>query len=101
VKKAQDKVALFWLLTMVTILLVAVCLTSCVPSPPNYFHYGGIPFFSFPAGLVGLGVYFLPTIVAAVRHKQNMLGIVLLNVLAGWTLIGWIIALVWSFAADK
>jgi hypothetical protein len=30
-----------------------------------------------------------------------MLGIVLLNVLAGWTVIGWIIALVWAFSPDK
>ena len=49
----------------------------------------------------GLAIYFLPIIIAAVRHKRNMLGIVLLNVFAGWTLIGWIIALVWAFAADN
>lgn len=100
-KKGQEKVLLLWLPTIVSVLLVAVCFTSCAPSPPGYFHYGGIPFFGFPVGLVGLGVYFLPTIVAALRHKRNMLGIVLLNVFAGWTVIGWIIALVWSFATDK
>jgi hypothetical protein len=30
-----------------------------------------------------------------------MLGIVLLNVLAGWTFIGWVIALVWSILGQK
>jgi len=58
-------------------------------------------FVCFPFGLFGIGLYFLPIIVGAVKRKKNMLGIVLLNVLAGWTLIGWIIALVWAFSPDK
>jgi hypothetical protein len=51
--------------------------------------------------LPALVVYFLPTIIAAVRHVKNMLGIVLLNVLAGWTFVGWVIALVWSIVDQK
>ena len=100
------KTTLFWLATIVIgILLVATCAISCVPaywdSSPNWPFFGWFPFVWFPFGLFGLGLYFLPIIVAAVRRKKNMLGIVLLNVLAGWTLIGWIIALVWSFSPDK
>jgi Superinfection immunity protein len=45
--------------------------------------------------LVILGVYFLPTIVAA-RHP-NSSAIFVLNLLLGWTFIGWVIALVWAF----
>ena len=69
---------------------------------------GGAPFRMGPweiglflLGPFGLALYFLPTIIAAARRKKNMLGIVLLNTLAGWSLIGWIIALVWAFAADN
>ena len=38
-------------------------------------------------------VYFLPAIVAAVRHTHNATGILLLNVFLGWTVVGWFVAL--------
>jgi Superinfection immunity protein len=53
------------------------------------------PFFGF-----GFVVYFLPTIVALVRHKRNVVSILLLNLFLGWTLVGWIIALVWASTLD-
>jgi len=51
--------------------------------------------------LPSLAVYFVPTIVAIVRHARNVLGIVLLNIFGGWTLVGWIIALVWSIRDER
>jgi hypothetical protein len=51
--------------------------------------------------LPSIAVYFVPTIIAAIRRVKNILGIVLLNVLAGWTFVGWIIALVWSIVDQK
>jgi len=53
------------------------------------------PFFGF-----GFLIYFLPTIVALVRHKRNTLSIFLLNLFLGWTLVGWIVALVWASTVD-
>ncbi len=53
------------------------------------------PFFG-----VGFVIYFLPTIVALVRHKRNVVSILLLNLFLGWTLIGWIVALVWASTVD-
>jgi Superinfection immunity protein len=53
------------------------------------------PFFGF-----GFVIYFLPTIVALVRHKRNVVSILLLNLFLGWTLIGWIIALLWASTVD-
>lgn len=41
-------------------------------------------------------VYFLPTIVARYRFHRNTAGVFVLNLFAGWTMIGWIGALVWS-----
>ena len=41
-------------------------------------------------------VYFAPTIIATVRKKRNKDAIFLLNLLLGWTFIGWVVALVWS-----
>ena len=51
--------------------------------------------------IFGIAVFLLPTIVAIARHKRNTTAILVLNLLAGWTFIGWIIALVWAFTADK
>jgi len=54
-------------------------------------------------GLLGMilailifGVYFLPTLIAFLRRHKNKLAIFFLNILLGWTGIGWAIALVWS-----
>lgn len=46
------------------------------------------------AGLVGVGFYFLPSLIAAARQTHNATGIFLLNLLLGWTGIGWVIALI-------
>jgi hypothetical protein len=51
--------------------------------------------------IVGLGLllilYFLPTIVASNRRHPNTTAIFVLNLLAGWSFIGWVGALVWAF----
>lgn len=45
-----------------------------------------------------LAFYFVPTIVALLRLHRNATAIVVLNILLGWTLVGWVVALVWSMA---
>jgi Superinfection immunity protein len=49
-----------------------------------------------PFGLVILvflvSGYFVPTIVCAARNR-SMLGVFLLNLLLGWTFVGWLVAL--------
>ena len=52
--------------------------------------------------IFGLGFvfYFLPSIVAFARSKRDSASILILNLLLGWTAIGWVIALVWSLRAD-
>jgi hypothetical protein len=49
----------------------------------------------------GLGCYFLPTIVAFSRNKSNKGAIFLLNFLLGWTLIGWVVSIVWAVNNDQ
>lgn len=46
------------------------------------------------AGLIGVGLYFLPSLIAAARHTHNAVGIFFLNLFLGWTGIGWIIAFI-------
>jgi hypothetical protein len=47
-----------------------------------------------------IGLYFLPTIVAGSSHKRNTGAIFVLNLLLGWTVVGWIIAIVWASTTD-
>lgn len=44
-------------------------------------------------GVAGLAVYFIPTIIALAR-SHNIVGVLLVNLLVGWTFIGWLVALV-------
>jgi TM2 domain-containing membrane protein YozV len=46
--------------------------------------------------IVILALYFLPAFVAAVRFHPNKTAIFVLNLLLGWTFLGWIAALIWS-----
>jgi hypothetical protein len=45
-------------------------------------------------------MYFLPSIVAFARSKRDTAAIVLLNFFLGWTVIGWVVALVWAVKTD-
>ncbi len=51
------------------------------------------------ASCIGLLFYFLPAFVAFMRGHQNTVAIFLVNLLLGWTFIGWVVALVWAFTA--
>ena len=55
-------------------------------------HSGGVALL-----LVALGAYFIPWFVALGRKHHNTPAIFLLNLLLGWTLIGWVVAMVWAF----
>jgi len=54
-----------------------------------------LPFFGF-----ALVPYFLPSIIALARGKRDLLAIFLLNLFLGWSVIGWIVALVWAAKND-
>jgi hypothetical protein len=43
-----------------------------------------------------IALYFVPTIIAVLRKHRNTGAIVALNALLGWTMIGWVLALVWA-----
>ena len=48
---------------------------------------------------VVLVVYFLPGIIAAARNHHQSTAIFFLNLLLGWTFLGWVVALVWALTA--
>jgi Superinfection immunity protein len=43
-----------------------------------------------------IGLHFLPTIIAVARRHRSRLAIFLVNFFLGWTVIGWIVALIWA-----
>jgi hypothetical protein len=46
--------------------------------------------------VIALGLYFIPAIAAAGREHRQVLAIFILNLFLGWTLVGWVGALVWA-----
>lgn len=46
-----------------------------------------------------LALYLLPSFVAAYRVHHNAVAIIVLNILLGWTVLGWVGALVWACTA--
>ena len=47
--------------------------------------------------VLAIFIYFLPVVIAGFRHHHNQNSIFFLNLLLGWTAIGWIACLVWAF----
>lgn len=48
---------------------------------------------------ISLSVYAAPAFIAAYRNHPNVAAIVALNILLGWTFLGWVVALVWALTA--
>ena len=46
-------------------------------------------------------VYLVPTFVAIWRQHRQGVAITFLNVFLGWTLVGWVIALVWAVSSSE
>lgn len=46
-------------------------------------------------------LHFLPTLIALARGHHNGFAIFLTNLLLGWTVVGWVVALIWSCTASE
>jgi len=51
-------------------------------------------------GIIIFLFYFLPTWIAFSRKKRNVTPILLVNLLLGWSIIGWIVALIWAVSTQ-
>jgi hypothetical protein len=49
--------------------------------------------------LILTALYFLPSIIG--KGKRDAMGIFLVNLFLGWTLIGWVVAFLWACASDR
>lgn len=57
-------------------------------------------FFAIMLITVVIAIYFIPTFVARGREHKNATSITVLNLLLGWSIVGWVIALVWAYSAQ-
>lgn len=57
------------------------------------------PAFAF-ALIAGLIFYFVPAMIAAGRHHRNSNAILAANLLFGWTMLGWAVALIWALTGS-
>lgn len=48
-----------------------------------------------------LSVYLMPSLVAISRKHRNSGAIFVLNLLLGWSVLGWIAAIVWAFTSQE
>lgn len=62
-----------------------------MPEGSNYIVKGII--------LILIILYFVPSIIA--RKTNSIFGIFLLNLLLGWTFLGWIGALIWAISSNN
>lgn len=49
--------------------------------------------------IIGLAVYFVPIVIAAIRRHPQFGPIFAVNFFLGWSLVGWVVALAWSISA--
>jgi len=55
-----------------------------------------IQFFILSA--TALCIYLFPSMIAGKRDHHAFTGIFLINILVGWTVIGWIVCLIWAYS---
>ncbi len=46
--------------------------------------------------LIGLSLYFLPTIIVEIRGTEQAARVIWVNLIFGWTGLGWVAALIWA-----
>lgn len=78
-------------------LIVLVVVTAAVGQGDNGLALMATWIF-FPAAIA---LYFSPAIVAATRNHPNRMSISLLNLFLGWTLVGWVGALIWAYSSPS
>ena len=53
------------------------------------------------SGWIAMALYLLPALIGYMRGHQDRLAILFLDVLLGWTVLFWVIALIWSGTAVR
>jgi hypothetical protein len=81
-------------------ILAAICLLICFAATAGGTSGGSAFAMTFLVFIAAL-IYFIPSFIAIEREHTNTTAIVVVNVLVGWTLIGWVGSLVWALVRDR
>ena len=71
-------------------------LSSALKEDPMHLGFRALPWII--AILACLAVYLLPTLIARSRAHHNLALLVVMNIVLGWTGIGWLALLIYAFA---
>ena len=66
----------------------------------HYDYYQYVDHVGRGPALLLLALYFAPAIMAFLRGHLSRWAILILNLVFGWTFIGWIVALIWSLTGN-
>jgi fluoride ion exporter CrcB/FEX len=59
------------------------------------------PLLTIVFGIGGIIIYFVPAMIANQKKHRQSSPILLVNLFFGWTILGWLIALIWSVSAQE
>lgn len=57
--------------------------------------------FGIAVTVLGILVYWVPTIVGAVSHKHNLGPVIVVSLFLGWTFLGWVVALAMAVSKSE
>lgn len=80
-----------WKFGVVALLVISFVVLLTQPATAD-------PLLSLSLSAIVAFMYLFPSFVAFNQRHPQLLGIFLLNLVVGWTVFGWIIALIWAFA---
>jgi riboflavin transporter FmnP len=73
--------------------------TTQLTQPSEPYTGGGLPK-GWIMVVIGTALYVLPTLLAFKRDSTRKWKVAVINVLLGWTVIGWVVALVLTYAYE-
>ncbi len=53
------------------------------------------------AAVFGLLIYFVPSVIAAARHHEHFLWVLVLNIVLGWSGIAWVVLIIWAILGER
>lgn len=80
---------LFLVLLSITVFMLVIGLVGSLESGPFIIVM-----------IISVLVYLLPSFIAAKRKHRSGMAIVALNIILGWTFLGWVGALIWSLTGN-
>ena len=95
----------FWTLVIAEY-IISTAATVCVIGFINEWDYTvnsiiGIVFSCMISSILSTYLYFFPYLIANKKNHRQTRAIYILNIFAGWTIIAWIIALIWAFTESS